>query len=151
MEKILKKGRGEHLRGRHLFEKRFSSPSPIFHKLLYAIRPRLPEAIRANRHQVFVKWCVRRKNFPASLKFRRDKSGFTKVSPRQVRITDAGTADVIKQTFLKERGAGERVLFSKSASSRRLTFFINFCMRFASDCRKQSGQIAGSFIHIISG
>ena len=38
---MILQGREVILQGRHLFEKRFSSPHPIFQKLLYAIRPGL--------------------------------------------------------------------------------------------------------------
>ena len=41
------------LQGRHLFEKRFSSPHPIFQKLLYAIRP----GLLSQSGQIAIKFC----------------------------------------------------------------------------------------------
>ena len=47
------------MQGRHLFEKRFSSPHPIFQKLLYAIRPGLLRN-PVKSPSSFVNRCVRK-------------------------------------------------------------------------------------------
>ena len=50
---MILQGREVILQGRHLFEKRFSSPHPIFQKLLYAIRP----GLLSQSGQIAIKFC----------------------------------------------------------------------------------------------